>query len=269
MTHLLIEIELHHDDTLTDWLIDHCLTSRSRISRSYRDSQLPVKGGKFGLMPSAYDLWAGMALVVQCLLWHGTSVYKVLFEGLPLSVASLTQQEFRRPILTFYLEFSRDIWHSEKKFLVWDKCILCNAWVLIFHKLKTIVIKQINMVANFCPSTCKINYVNTWHNCVNMRLIYVNLQHNYIVLFVCLFGVYRPTREFFTHMETLPLPVKGCKFWPICSSFMATEQWGFFSVPHSLWHGASVYIVHLRGPMTLTPIAERLAVELSLPVLTT
>ena len=30
--------------------------------------------------------------------------------------------------------------------------------------------------------------------------------------FVCLFGVYRPTREFFTHMETSPLSMKGCKF---------------------------------------------------------
>ena len=32
--------------------------------------------------------------------------------------------------------------------------------------------------------------------------------------FVCL-GVFRPTREFFSHLETSPLPVKGCKFWPI------------------------------------------------------
>ena len=33
-----------------------------------------------------------------------------------------------------------------------------------------------------------------------------------------LFGVFGPTREFFTqwHMETSPLSVKGCKFWP-CS----------------------------------------------------
>ena len=31
----------------------------------------------------------------------------------------------------------------------------------------------------------------------------------------------------------------------------------------------SVYNDHLRGPVTLTPIAERVAVELSLPVLTT
>ena len=29
--------------------------------------------------------------------------------------------------------------------------------------------------------------------------------------FVC-FGVFRPTQEFFTHIEMLPLSVKGCKF---------------------------------------------------------
>ena len=55
----------------------------------------------------------------------------------------------------------------------------------------------------------------------------------------------------------------------LCSALMAYKQWGFFSVPHLLWHGASVYNGYLRGPMTLTPIAERLAVELSLPVFTT
>ena len=30
-----------------------------------------------------------------------------------------------------------------------------------------------------------------------------------------LFGVFRPTQEFFTHLETSPLPVKGCKFLPM------------------------------------------------------
>ena len=53
----------------------------------------------------------------------------------------------------------------------------------------------------------------------------------------------------------------------LCSVLMAIEPWGFFSVPHLLWHGASVYDGHLRGPVTLTPIAERFALELSLPVL--
>ena len=46
---------------------------------------------------------------------------------------------------------------------------------------------------------------------------------------------------------------------------------GFFSLPHQLWHGAYIYNGHLevRGPVTLTPITDRLAVQLSLPVFTT
>ena len=42
-------------------------------------------------------------------------------------------------------------------------------------------------------------------------------------VFVCLFGVLRPTREFFTHMETSPLPVKAADF-DLCSALMAIEQ---------------------------------------------
>ena len=49
---------------------------------------------------------------------------------------------------------------------------------------------------------------------------------------------------------------------------MVIEQWGFFSVTHQPWHGASVYEGHLRRPLTLTSVAKRLAVELSLPVFT-
>ena len=51
--------------------------------------------------------------------------------------------------------------------------------------------------------------------------------------------------------------------------FRASEQWGLFSVPRLLWHETSVYDGHLRRSVTLTPIAERLAVEMSHPVLTT
>ena len=38
----------------------------------------------------------------------------------------------------------------------------------------------------------------------------------------------------------------------LCSARMAIEQWWFFSVPHLLWHGASVYNGHLQGLVTLT-----------------
>ena len=46
---------------------------------------------------------------------------------------------------------------------------------------------------------------------------------------------------------------------------MAIEQWGFYSVPHILWHGASVYNGHLWRPVTFKLNANRLAVEISLP----
>ena len=37
-----------------------------------------------------------------------------------------------------------------------------------------------------------------------------------VCLIVCLFGDFRPTREFFTHMKTSPLsPLKGCKVLPV------------------------------------------------------
>ena len=50
---------------------------------------------------------------------------------------------------------------------------------------------------------------------------------------------------------------------------MAIDQWEFLSVSHLLWHRASFYNGHIRRPVTLIPIAERLAVEPSLPVFTT
>ena len=46
----------------------------------------------------------------------------------------------------------------------------------------------------------------------NLRPDLVVWSTRVICLFVCLFWVYLPTREFFTHMKTLPLPVNGCNF---------------------------------------------------------
>ena len=40
-------------------------------------------------------------------------------------------------------------------------------------------------------------------------------------------------------------------------------------MPTLLLHGASVHIDHLRGPVTLTHITERLAEKLSVPIFTT
>ena len=63
--------------------------------------------------------------------------------------------------------------------------------------------------------------------------------------------------------------ITGAIFY-LCSALVATEQRGFFSVPHLLWHGASVHDDgNLRGTVTLKPIGERFELELSLPVFTT
>ena len=49
------------------------------------------------------------------------------------------------------------------------------------------------------------------------------------------------------------------------STIMAIEEWGFLSVPQLLQHGTSVDNGHFRGTVILTPYAERLAVDLSIP----
>ena len=78
------------------------------------------------------------------------------------------------------------------------------------------------------------------------------------MIYFCLFvWALRPTQEFFTHYWW-----RAANF-DLCLALMAIEQWGFFSVPHLLWHGATVYNGHLWGRVTHTPIDECLAVVLS------
>ena len=89
-----------------------------------------------------------------------------------------------------------------------------------------------------------------------------------IIVLACLLRIYDPIREFFIHMETSTLLVKGCTFWPMLGT---NGHWAvrFVSVSHPLWHWASMYNGHLWWPVRLTSIAEPLPVALSLPVFTT
>ena len=86
------------------------------------------------------------------------------------------------------------------------------------------------------------------------------------LIFVCLFFI--PLESFSLIWRRHHYRWRVAKF-DLCSELMAIEQWGFFSVPLLLWHGTSVYNGHLRGPVTITLVAERLAVELSLLALAT
>ena len=53
------------------------------------------------------------------------------------------------------------------------------------------------------------------------------------------------------------------------SELIGIEHGVFFSEPHLLWYGTFVYDRHLWETMTLTPVAERLLMGLSLPFFTT
>ena len=47
---------------------------------------------------------------------------------------------------------------------------------------------------------------------IKLVLVAIFSMKSYIIIFGLLVWVFRPTWEFFTHMETSPLPVKGCSF---------------------------------------------------------
>ena len=87
----------------------------------------------------------------------------------------------------------------------------------------------------------------------------------YVWLFV--WGFLSHSRIFHFYGDVIIALWRDANF-DLCSALMAIEQWGFFSVPHLLWHRALVYNGHLWGPVTLTPIAEHLALELSPPFFT-
>ena len=91
-----------------------------------------------------------------------------------------------------------------------------------------------------------------------------------VCLFVCLFGVLRPTREFFTHFWDVTITGKGLQILTYARHLWSMSNEDPFRAIHVLlWHGSSVYNGHLREPVTLTPVANCLAVELSVPVLKT
>ena len=52
-------------------------------------------------------------------------------------------------------------------------------------------------------------------------------------------------------------------------AFLAIKKWGFFSVLFLLWNGTSVHNGQYLAPVTLILVADRLVVNLTLPVLRT
>ena len=74
---------------------------------------------------------------------------------------------------------------------------------------------------------------------------FVSIAHSISSLFVC-FGFIVPLKFFSVIWRRHPYRWRAAKF-DLCPALVAIEQWGFFSVPHLLWHGASLYNGHLQG----------------------
>ena len=74
---------------------------------------------------------------------------------------------------------------------------------------------------------------------------------------------YEFTRENFTNMETSPLLTLTLTLHTLPLNRVGSLRCTL------TWHGISIYNGHLRGPVTITTISERLAVDLSLPAFTT
>ena len=109
----------------------------------------------------------------------------------------------------------------------------------------------------------KVKYISLTYT-IEILNIWTVILHSMVFSFVCM--------GFFVQIDNFSLIWRRhhYRWWAakfdLCLARMAIERWGFLSVPHLLWHGASVYHCHLRGPVSLTPIAQRFAVALSVPV---
>ena len=83
---------------------------------------------------------------------------------------------------------------------------------------------------------------------------------------VCLFMGFSSHSRIFHSYGDVTISTEGSNL-DLYTALVAIEQWVFFlTVPHLMWRGPALYNGHLLRPVTLIPNAERLAVELSLPV---
>ena len=116
------------------------------------------------------------------------------------------------------------------------------------------------------------NTVLTIFSHCNIYIIIVKRwMHAYFLKGKFVWAFIVPLENYFTHMETSPLPMKSCKFWPMLGTHgnWATSEGSLAC--HAYCNTRNPFIMHghLRRPVTLTPIAARWAVESSPPVFTT
>ena len=91
----------------------------------------------------------------------------------------------------------------------------------------------------WCATTCESVH---WNMTVLWKLGRCFPVDSY---FVCLFGVFRRTREFFFCLETSPLPVKGPNFdvYSTLTTYGGTDHPLIMVIPEDLWHSHLVLSV--------------------------
>ena len=127
------------------------------------------------------------------------------------------------------------------------RCIILTYFLKISHYLFVAL-----LIESIVPDSLmyKLNKCN--HNVV-VRIVC-------FCLFVC--GLSSQSRIFHSY-EVVITAGEELQIFYLCTALMAIEQWRFLRLSHLFYNG------HLRWPVILTPIADRLAVELSLHILTT
>ena len=102
--------------------------------------------------------------------------------------------------------------------LSWKKIYLCTNnninepfW---YRKMKSYKFVVIDYVRDHLSSNYVFHvfFIDSIIYKLNKNIFHLNVI-SIVCLFVCWFGVFRPTRKVFTPLETSPLPVMGCKFW--------------------------------------------------------
>ena len=92
-----------------------------------------------------------------------------------------------------------------------------------------------------------------------LRVICVQLRQHNLWIYHRKLGAWRMRKYLFSRMHIIPTI---CLFVCLLGIYGHWEV-RVLSVPDLLWYGTSVYNGHLWGPVTLTPVAERLALKLS------
>ena len=73
-----------------------------------------------------------------------------------------------------------------------------------------------------------------------MRWFLYEIAKTEALFFLVWLGLFVPLENFSLIWRRHHCRWRAANF-DLCSALMAIEQWWFFSVPHLLWHGASVY----------------------------